>query len=71
MVSDFFLHNTCSYIDLLGLASFDPKGLIGRIYVGDYLTLLNIKYRICGPNDFRIRFSKFLPSYGSFIFPPT
>ena len=32
----FFSHNTCSYIDLLGLASSDPKGLIDRIYVGDY-----------------------------------
>ena len=32
----FFVHNTCSYIDPRGVAIFDPRGLIGRIYVGDY-----------------------------------
>ena len=34
-----FFHNTvntCSYIDPLGVTTFDPKGLIGRIYVGVY-----------------------------------
>ena len=31
----FFSHNTC-YIDPQGVASFDPRGLIGRIYEGDY-----------------------------------
>ena len=31
-----FSHNTCSYIDPCGVASFDPRGLIGRIYEGDY-----------------------------------
>ena len=32
----FRFHNTCSNIDPRGVAIFDPRGLIGRIYVGDY-----------------------------------
>ena len=36
MVSEDFFHNTYSYIDLRCVAIFDPRGLIGRIYVGDY-----------------------------------
>ena len=35
------------------VASLDPRGLIGRIYVGDHLTLLHIKYISCGPHGFR------------------
>ena len=27
------VNNTCSYIDPWGVASFDPRGLIGKIYV--------------------------------------
>ena len=54
MASEDFCHNTCSYIDPWGVpASFDPMGLIGRIYVDDYLTLPHIKYISCGPNSFR------------------
>ena len=32
----FFSHNTWSYIDPQVVASFDPRGLIGRICEGDY-----------------------------------
>ena len=31
----------------------DPRGLIGRIYVGDHYTLQHTKYISCGPHDFR------------------
>ena len=36
-----FFHNTKN-IDPQGVASFDPRGLIGRIYGGDYKALLYI-----------------------------
>ena len=39
--------------DLRGVASLDPRGLIGRIYVGDHLTLLHTKYVSSGPHGFR------------------
>ena len=39
--------------DPLGVASLDPRGLIGRIYVGDHQTLLHTKYISCGPHGFR------------------
>ena len=61
----FFFHNTCSYIDPRGVVIFYPRGLVGRIFVGDYLTLLYIKYISCGPNGFRRRFLKFFTSYKS------
>ena len=36
------------------MASLDPWGLIGRIYAGDHLTLLNTtKYISSGPHGFR------------------
>ena len=35
------------------VASLGPRGLIGRIYVGDYQTLLHTKYVNCGPHGFR------------------
>ena len=35
-----------------GLASLDPRGLIGRIYIGDLYYILNI-YISCGPHGFR------------------
>ena len=39
-----------------------PRGLIGRIYVGDHYTLLHTKYISCGPHGFREEdFSKFFP----------
>ena len=36
-----------------GVASLEPRGLIGRIYVGDHYTLLHTPYISCGPNGFR------------------
>ena len=39
--------------DPRGMASLDPRGLIGRIYVGVHLTLLHTKYISCGPHGFR------------------
>ena len=39
--------------DPRGVASVGPRGLIGRIYVGDNLTLLHTKYVSCGPICFR------------------
>ena len=35
------------------MASLDPMGLIGTIYVGDHQTLLHTKYISCGPHGFR------------------
>ena len=35
------------------VASLDPRGLIGRIYVGDHYTLLYTKYISCRPHGFR------------------
>ena len=36
-----------------GRATLDPRGMVGRIYVGDYLTLLHTKYLSSGPHSFR------------------
>ena len=36
-----------------GVASLDPRGLIGRIYVGDHYTLLHTKHISCGHHGFR------------------
>ena len=36
-----------------GVANLDPRGMVGRIYVGDHLTLLHTKYLSSGPYDFR------------------
>ena len=46
-----------------GLASLDPKGMIGRIYVGDHLMLLHTKYLSSGPYDFREEDLKFFSHY--------
>ena len=35
------------------VASLDPRGLIGRIYLGGHKTLLHAKYISCGPYGFR------------------
>ena len=45
--------------DPRGMASLDPRGLIGRIYVGDHQTLLHTKYISCGPHDVREDFLSF------------
>ena len=36
-----------------GIASLDPRGMVGRIYVSDHLTLLHTKYLSSGPYGFR------------------
>ena len=51
-----------------GVANLDPRGMIGRIYVGYHLTLLHTKYtgfRACGfrEEDFFMFFT--LKAYGS------
>ena len=49
-----------------GVATFDPRGMVGRIYVGDYLTLLHTKYLSSGPHGFREEdFLKFVFHYKS------
>ena len=39
--------------DPLGVADLDLRGMVGRIYVGDHLTLLHTKYLNSGPYGFR------------------
>ena len=39
--------------DPKGKTNSDPRGLIGRIYVGDHKTFLHTKYLSCGPHGFR------------------
>ena len=38
---------------LRGVANLDPRGMIGRIYVGGHLTLLQTEYLSSGPYGFR------------------
>ena len=45
-----------------GVANLDPRGMVGRIYVGDYLTLLLTKYLSSGPHGFREDFLSFFPN---------
>ena len=40
-------------IDPQDKASFDPRDLIGRIYVGAHQPFLHTKYISCGPHGFR------------------
>ena len=39
--------------DPMGMASLDPRGLIGRIYVVDHYTMLHTKYISSDPHGFR------------------
>ena len=39
--------------DPQGAANLDPRGIVGRLFVGDHYTLLNTKYISCGPHGFR------------------
>ena len=39
--------------DHWGMADLDPRGMFGRIYVGDPYKLLLTKYKSCGPHGFR------------------
>ena len=36
-----------------GVGNLEPRGMIGRIYVGNHLTLLHTKYLSSGPYGFR------------------
>ena len=50
--------------DARGMANLDPRGMVGRIYVGGHYTLLHTKYMSCGPHGFReeyffLRFSHY------------
>ena len=40
-------------IDPRGVAKFDPRGMIGTIYVEDHWPLPHTKYQSCGPCGFR------------------
>ena len=42
-----------------GVTSLEPRGLIGRIYVGDHNTLLHTQYISCGPHGFTEDFLSF------------
>ena len=45
-----------------GVATLDPRGMIGRIYVGNHLMLLHTKYLSSGPYGLREEdFFKFFP----------
>ena len=39
--------------DPQGMTNLDPRGMVGRIYVGDHYTLQHTKYMNCGPHGFR------------------
>ena len=54
-----FLVKSMETIDSRGMAKFDPRGMIGIIYNGDYQTLLHTKYRSSGPSGFREDFFSF------------
>ena len=49
----FFHYKSMGTNDPRDLASLDPRGSIGRIYVWDHSTLLQTKYISCGPFGFR------------------
>ena len=38
-----------------GVANLDPRGRVGRIYVGDHLTLLLTQYLSSEPYGFRVK----------------
>ena len=44
-----------------GVVNLDPRGMVGRIYVGDHLTLLRTKYLSSEPYDFREDFFLVFP----------
>ena len=47
------------------MANLDPSGMIGRIYIGDYLTLLHTKYLSSGLCGFREEDFRSLSHYKS------
>ena len=44
-----------------GVATLNPRGMIGRIYVGNHLMLLHTKYLSSGPYGFREEDLSFSP----------
>ena len=36
-----------------GMPTLDPRGMVGRVYIGEHLTLLHTKYLSSGPHGFR------------------
>ena len=45
-----------------GLGNYEPRDMVGKIYVGDHQTLLYTKYISCGPygiEDFFLSFSNY------------
>ena len=36
-----------------GVVNYNPRSMVGRIYIGDHLTLLHTKYLSSGPHGFR------------------
>ena len=57
----FYHYKSMGANDPRGVASLDPRGLIGRIYVGDHKTLLHTKYISSGPHGFREEYFLFFP----------
>ena len=52
----FFYFSYCNSMganDPRGVANLEPRGIIGRIYKGDYQTLLHTKYKSSGPHGFK------------------
>ena len=49
----FFHYKSMGANDPRGVASLDSRGLISRIYVRNYYTLLHTKYISSGPHGFR------------------
>ena len=55
----FFYYKSMGANEPRGVANLDPRGMVGRIHVGDHLTLLLTKHLSSGPYDFREDFWKF------------
>ena len=49
----FFHCKSVGAYDARGLANLDPRGMVGRIYIGDLYTLPHTKYVSAGPRGFR------------------
>ena len=53
-ISEFFFHyEGMGANELRSVANLDPRGIVGRIYVGDPLTLLHTKHLSSGAYGFR------------------
>ena len=58
----FFHYKSMGANDPWGMVNLAPRGMVGRICVGDHYTLLHTKYIACGPHSFRKEdFFKVLP----------